>query len=75
VRLTGGPDGATCAATTDAADLRVNAADLGAAFLGGSTLVARAAAGFVEELRPGALAAASLAFGWPASTPYAPLVF
>jgi predicted acetyltransferase len=75
VRLTGGPGGAACAATTDAADLRVHAADLGAAFLGGSTLVARAAAGFVEELRPGALAAASLAFGWTASTPYAPLIF
>ncbi|MBK5306104.1 MAG: GNAT family N-acetyltransferase [Frankiaceae bacterium] len=74
-RLSAGPDGATCTGTTDAADLRVNAGDLGAAFLGGSSLVARAAAGHVVEQRAGALAAASIAFGWPGPAPYAPLVF
>ena len=74
-RLVGGVDGATCEPTTDAADLAVHAGDLGAAYLGGTTLVARAAAGHVAELRPGTLAAASQAFSWPSPTPYAPLIF
>jgi len=74
-RLSGGPAGATCAATTDAADLRLDAADLGAAYLGGTTLSARAGAGHVTELRPGALAAASVAFGWPGPAPHCPMVF
>lgn len=37
--------------------------DLGAAYLGGVSLTTLAAAGTVRELREGALAAASLAFG------------
>jgi predicted acetyltransferase len=74
-RLSAGPGGATCTATKDPPDLTVNAGDLGAAFLGGSTLTARAAAGHVVEVRPGALAAASLAFSWPGPAPYAPMVF
>ena len=74
-RLIGGRDGATCRPTTDAVDLAVHAGDLGAAYLGGTTLVSRAAAGHVTELRPGTLAPASLAFSWPAVAPYAPLVF
>ncbi len=74
-RLTGGPTGATCAATSDAADLQVHSRDLGAAYLGGTSLTARAAAGHVVEVTPGALAAAALAFGWPGPAAYAPLVF
>jgi predicted acetyltransferase len=74
-RLIGGTDGATCEPTTDPADVAVHAGDLGAAFLGGTTLVARAAAGHVTELRPGTLAPASLAFTAPAAAPFAPLVF
>jgi predicted acetyltransferase len=75
-RLTGGPDGATCTPTSDPADLTVPVADLGGAYLGGSsTLAARAAAGSVVERRPGALAQASTAFGWPGPLPYSPLVF
>jgi predicted acetyltransferase len=74
-RLVGGADGATCTPTSDAAELSAHARDLGAAYLGGTTLVARAAAGHVTETRAGALAAASLAFSWPAATPFAPLVF
>lgn len=74
-RLVGGKDGATCQPTTDAAHLAVHVADLGAAYLGGTTLVARAAAGHVTELRPGALAHASHAFSWPSPSPYAPMVF
>jgi hypothetical protein len=54
----------------------VPVADLGGAYLGGSsTLAARAAAGSVVERRPGALAQASTAFGWPGPLPYSPLVF
>jgi predicted acetyltransferase len=51
-----------CESTTAAADLRLTVAELGAAFLGGTTLAGLAAAGLVEELRPGALSLASAAF-------------
>jgi hypothetical protein len=51
-----------CERTRARADLRLSAAELGAAFLGGTTLASLAAAGRVEELRPGALARRSLAF-------------
>ena len=74
-RLTGGPAGATCTATTDQPELRVRAADLGAAYLGGTSLLARAGAGHVVELRAGALAEASLAFGWTGPSAYCPIVF
>ncbi|WP_424213765.1 GNAT family N-acetyltransferase [Streptomyces sp. BI20] len=61
-RLTGDAKGAQCAPTTDAAELRLDVRELGAAYLGGTTLRELAAAGLVTELRPGALAAASTAF-------------
>ncbi|MEV0842504.1 GNAT family N-acetyltransferase [Actinocatenispora sera] len=48
--------------TRDRAELRLSATELGAAYLGGTTLAELAAAGLVEELRPGAVAAASRAF-------------
>ncbi|MFI9241795.1 GNAT family N-acetyltransferase [Streptomyces sp. NPDC053086] len=64
-RLTGDPKGASCERTTDAADLALSARELGAAYLGGVTLLSLAAAGRVRELRPGALAEASVAFGSP----------
>ena len=54
----------TCEPTTDGPDLALDVATLGAAYLGGTSLTALAAAGRVRELRPGALAAASTAFGW-----------
>jgi predicted acetyltransferase len=63
-RLTGGPDGATCTASDHPADLACTAVELGAAYLGGPSLVALAAAGRVRELTPGALIPASTAFGW-----------
>ncbi|GAA2389967.1 GNAT family N-acetyltransferase [Streptomyces glaucosporus] len=53
---------ALCEPTTAPADLRLTAAELGAAFLGGTSLTALAAAGHVEELRRGALSRASAAF-------------
>jgi len=68
--LVGTPESATCTATDDAPDLVCDIRALGAAYLGGSKLAALAGAGLVKEVRPGALAAASTAFGWhePAST-------
>jgi predicted acetyltransferase len=56
-------DGQCRVGRTDApAQLELDIADLGAAFLGGTTLSSLGAAGRVRELRPGALRAASLAF-------------
>jgi predicted acetyltransferase len=73
-RLAGGPTGATCERTDAAADLACDIVDLGAAYLGGSSLAALSRAGRVRELRPGALNPASTAFGWH-RLPTAPEVF
>jgi predicted acetyltransferase len=70
-RLTGGPDGATCTRTPDEPDLVCTVLELGAAYLGGVSLDALARAGRVVQRTPGALARASVAFGWhrlPAAT-------
>ncbi|WP_329153966.1 GNAT family N-acetyltransferase [Streptomyces sp. NBC_01456] len=61
-RLQADGDAARCERTSAAPDLRLTSAELGAAYLGGTTLTALAGAGLVEELRPGALAHASTAF-------------
>lgn len=61
-RLSAGPAGATCVPTSEPAHLALGVEDLGAAYLGGTTLVSLAAAGRVRELRPGALAVTSRAF-------------
>lgn len=74
-RLSGSPDGATCTPTQDAAELALDASDLGAALLGGTALRARAAAGRVTELRTGALDAVSRAFAPLGAQPFAPQVF
>ena len=63
-RLVAGPDGTTCERTTAPADLACDVSALAAAYLGGPTLGGLATAGRVTELRPGALPAASAAFGW-----------
>jgi predicted acetyltransferase len=63
-RLVGGGSGASCVRTTASPDLVCEIADLSAAYLGGTSLAALAAAGRVAECRRGALAAASAAFGW-----------
>jgi predicted acetyltransferase len=60
-RLTGDTKGASCARTTDPADLALPVRDLGAAYLGGPSLHALAGAGTVRELRTGALAEAATA--------------
>ncbi|NDZ78452.1 GNAT family N-acetyltransferase [Streptomyces sp. SID10853] len=62
-RLTGDTGGATCVRTDEPADLELSVRELGAAYLGGTPLTALADAGLVRELRPGTLAAVSLAFG------------
>jgi predicted acetyltransferase len=69
-RLDGGPDGATCAATAEAADLVLPVASLGAAYLGGTPWRALASAGRVTEERAGALDRAAAMF----STPRAPFL-
>jgi predicted acetyltransferase len=53
---------ATCAQTATPAGLELGATELGAAYLGGTTLDQLARAGRVTELRDGALATASRAF-------------
>ncbi|WP_052851011.1 GNAT family N-acetyltransferase [Streptomyces avicenniae] len=64
-RLSGGPGGAVCERTRDAADLSLDVRALGAAYLGGTSLAALAGAGQVREERPGALTAAATAFSSP----------
>jgi predicted acetyltransferase len=59
-RLEASRDGASCRATTDAADLRVDVRALGAACLGGTRLRDAARAGAAIEHRPGALGEADL---------------
>jgi predicted acetyltransferase len=54
-RLEGGPDGATCAPVAASPDLALDVADLGAAYLGGTSLASLARAERVAELTPGAL--------------------
>jgi predicted acetyltransferase len=64
-RLVVDPAGAGVCTGTDArADLACDISVLGAAYLGGTPLGALAAAGRLTELRPGAVPAASAAFGW-----------
>ncbi|MFF3642384.1 GNAT family N-acetyltransferase [Streptomyces sp. NPDC002564] len=62
-RLTGDAKGASCERTDDVADLALSVRELGAAYLGGVSLVSLAGAGRVREARRGALAEASVAFG------------
>lgn len=62
-RLTGDTKGASCERTDDAADLTLSVRELGAAYLGGTSLTSLAGAGRVRELRQGALTEASVAFG------------
>ena len=72
-RLTGGRAGATCGPAGGPADLVLDVGDLGAAYLGGTTLTSRRAT--VREQVPGALARASTAFGPVDVAPWCPMVF
>jgi predicted acetyltransferase len=73
-RLDAGPDGATVAPTADDADLAVSASALGAAYLGGTGWARLAAAGWVDERRPGAVADADRLFA-TAHTPWCAMTF
>jgi predicted acetyltransferase len=73
-RLSGGPDGATCAPTGDRADLSLDIRCVGAAILGSTSLPWLAAAGDVVEHSAGALEAAGIGFGHPVAA-WCPLVF
>jgi predicted acetyltransferase len=69
-RLAGG----TCERTSAAADVVLDVADLGAAYLGGVGFTQLAQGGRVEELRPGALARADTVFR-NALHPWCPEIF
>ena len=60
-RLTGGPEKATCVSTGEPADFACTVTELGAVYLGGTSLAALAAAGRVQRLTDVLPAAA---FGW-----------
>lgn len=61
----GGPDGAEVTRTDEPAQLALGIADLGAVYLGGTSLAALAAAGRATELVRGTLVPAATAFAWP----------
>ena len=64
-RLSGGPQGASCTPTTDAADVALDVRELGAAYVGGFSLAALSAAGLVAERTPGTLGPLSAALRAP----------
>jgi predicted acetyltransferase len=72
------PDGsglsATCVASSSAPDVLLDVTQLGAAYLGGTTLGALAAAGLVAEGRPGAVRQLSTALSWDPA-PWCPVNF
>jgi predicted acetyltransferase len=65
---------ASCVPTTAAASVALDVTELGAAYLGGTTLGAMAAAGLVDELRPGAVRELSAAMSWDPA-PWCPVNF
>jgi predicted acetyltransferase len=65
---------ATCEPTDAPPDIACSAADLGAAYLGGTTLASLAAIGRVLERSPGAVERASRAFRWTRE-PWCPEIF
>jgi predicted acetyltransferase len=71
--LEGGPDGAQCRHTESAPDLVLEAADLGAAYLGGARFHTLNRAGRVSG-EPSALLLADTMFGWD-PLPWCPVVF
>ena len=61
-RLQGGRDGSTVSETQRPADVGLTVRDLGAIYLGGTSLSSLHAAGLVQERTPGAVAAITAAF-------------
>ncbi|MCW2929233.1 MAG: acetyltransferase [Actinomycetia bacterium] len=74
LRAAGPAGGASCEPTSDPADIALDVAELGAAYLGGTRLGALAAAGLVGELRPGTLGPLSAAMTWDPA-PWCPMIF
>ncbi len=72
--LSGGPDGATCVATTKSADITLPTASLAAIYLGGAKLVDLQRAGRVEEITDGAVSLADAMFA-TVRAPWCPLMF
>lgn len=70
----GGGLAASCLPVTSPADVALDVADLGAAYLGGTKLGALAGAGLVTELRPGAVRQLSAVMSWDPA-PWCPVVF
>jgi predicted acetyltransferase len=70
----GGGFAAVCEPVTDAADLSLDVAELGAAYLGGTRLSAPAEAGLVTEHRAGAVRELSAAMSWDPA-PWCPMIF
>lgn len=64
-RLTADTERASCERTESGPDISLSVTELGGAYLGGRSLAEFAATGRVVEHTPGALAAATAAFGWP----------
>jgi predicted acetyltransferase len=73
-RLHGDRDGVTCSPTDAEPGIRLGIEDLGAVYLGGTTLTTLAATGRVSASDPAALMQASVAFGWDVS-PWCPTIF
>jgi predicted acetyltransferase len=67
-------DDVRCTRSERDADVVLDVRDLAAAYLGGTSIAALAAAGLVEERRPGAVAQAAAAFLWPVA-PFCPWLF
>ena len=73
-RLRGDGDGATCTRSDDEPSLRLSMEDLGAVYLGGTSLMTLAATGRVKAADETTLARASAAFGWHVA-PWCPVIF
>jgi len=72
--LEGGPDGATCERTDREPDVVLGVEDLGAAYLGGTSVLTLAAAGRVTQVTSGAATSATRLFAWHPS-PWCPHQF
>jgi predicted acetyltransferase len=70
----GGGLSATCVPSSSAPDVLLDVTQLGAAYLGGTTLSALAGAGLVTEGRPGAIRQLSTALSWDPA-PWCPVNF
>lgn len=73
-RLALHPDGVECVRTDAEPDLVMDVRELGAAYLGGTSLLTRALAGHIDERTSGAAAAAARAFRHDPA-PFCPYVF